>query len=74
MTFCLPRPKKVYDPILLVGAQDDNIFSTKQMDATARAYHSKAVIFNNMAHDMMLEKNWQDVADHILDWLKAQKF
>ena len=31
-------PKTIYHPILLVGAQDDNIFSTKQMDATARAY------------------------------------
>jgi pimeloyl-ACP methyl ester carboxylesterase len=74
MTFSLPRPKQVYDPILLVGAQDDTIFSTQQMDATARAYHSKAVIFTNMAHDMMLEKGWQDVADHILVWLKAHKF
>jgi hypothetical protein len=35
---------------------------------TARAYGTEAVFFP-MAHNMMLEDGWQDVADHIIRWL-----
>ncbi len=41
--------------------------------ATARAYHTEAAFFRNMAHDMMLEKDWQQVADRILQWLAARE-
>ena len=72
MTFCLPNPRKVRDPILLVGAMNDMIFSQGQMEATAKAYHSKAQMLSNTAHDVMLEDRWQDAADIILNWLKGQ--
>jgi pimeloyl-ACP methyl ester carboxylesterase len=73
MTFCLPKPSKVRDPILLVGAMNDMIFSQGQMEATANAYHSTAQMLSNTAHDVMLEDRWQDAADIILNWLKGQK-
>jgi pimeloyl-ACP methyl ester carboxylesterase len=73
MIFCLPRPGKVRDSILLVGAMNDMIFSQGQMEATAKAYHSKAQMLSNTAHDIMLEDRWQDAADIILNWLKGQK-
>jgi alpha-beta hydrolase superfamily lysophospholipase len=72
MTFCLPNPRKVRDPILLVGAMNDMIFSKRQMEATAKAYHTKAQMLSNTAHDVMLEDRWQDAADIILNWLKGQ--
>jgi hypothetical protein len=34
-----------------------------------RDYNTTAEIFPDMAHDMMLELNWQDVPDWILGWL-----
>ncbi len=73
MIFCLPKPERVQDPILLVGAMNDRIFSQGQMEATAKAYHSKAQLLTNTAHDLMLEDRWQDAADIILNWLKEQK-
>lgn len=39
---------------------------------TARRYGTEAVVFPNMAHDMMLEKDWQSVADRILQFLKER--
>ena len=45
------------------------MISTKEVEATARAYSVKAELFDDMAHDMMLEHGWQDVANKILDWL-----
>lgn len=73
MIFCLPKPHKVRVPILLVGAMNDMIFSQRQMEATAKAYHSEAQMLSNTAHDVMLEDRWQDAADIILNWLKGQK-
>lgn len=68
----LPQPQKVKTPLLVLAAENDRVFSVPEQKATARAYNTEAVIFSNMAHDMMLEKDWQDVADKILEWLKAR--
>jgi len=68
----LPHPKKVKTPLLVLAAENDRVFSMAEERATARAYHTEAIFFPNMAHDMMLEKDWQKVADKILEWLKSQ--
>ncbi len=70
LLFDLPRPTKVKNPLLVLGAENDRVFSVKEQQATAQAYGTKAEIFPNMAHDMMLEWNWQQVADRILGWLQ----
>jgi hypothetical protein len=36
-----------------------------------QAYHTQTT-FYPVAHDMMLEAGWQDVADHLLRWLDEQ--
>ena len=43
----------------------------EEIEDTARAYNTDAEIFP-MAHDMMLENGWEDVAQRILEWLQAQ--
>jgi pimeloyl-ACP methyl ester carboxylesterase len=71
LVFCLPKPKKVKSPIMVLGAERDTIFSCKQMEKTAAAYGAKLTMYP-MAHDMMLEVGWQDVADEIVNWLTEQ--
>lgn len=68
----LPRPKRVKAPMLVLGAAQDTIFHPGEVDATAHAYHTQAVIFPDMAHDMMLDAGWQGVAERILSWLSQQ--
>lgn len=63
------RSNRIKEPMLVLGAADDQVFTTREVEATARAYRTNAIIFPNMAHDMMLERGWQAVADHILGWL-----
>jgi len=65
----LPHPKRVKAPMLVLGGADDAVFSVKEVEGTAVAYHTQARIFPHMAHDMMLEAGWQAVADTILVWL-----
>jgi alpha-beta hydrolase superfamily lysophospholipase len=72
IAFSLPRPQKVQVPMLVLGAERDTIFSPDEIRATARAYHTQAEIFPNMAHDMMLEAGWKSVADRILGWLQER--
>lgn len=67
----LPRRKRVARvPMLVLGAANDQIFTTREIRATARAYGATGRIFPAMAHDMMLEPGWQAVADHIIRWLR----
>ncbi len=37
---------------------------------TARFYRTEAQIIPNMAHAMMLELNWCEAADSLLNWLE----
>jgi len=67
----LPRPGKVNTPLLVLAAENDRVFSVAEQCATASCYRTEAEIFPHMAHDMMLERNWQKVADRILDWLQV---
>lgn len=73
LIFSLPNPKKVTTDLLVLGAEDDTIFHTDEVEATASAYNTKPEIFPKMAHDMMLETDWQAVADHILEWLRVKQ-
>ncbi len=71
MALRFPRAGRVRGtPMLVLGANNDNVFSTGEVRATARAYGVEAKIFPDMAHDMMLEAGWQDVADVIIEWLR----
>ena len=69
MLFNLPNPERVKTDLLILGADDDTIFYPDEIEATAKAYQTRSVMFPGMAHDMMLERDWQSVADRILSWL-----
>ena len=58
--------------MLVLGAEKDAVFGVDEVEATARAYNTKAEIFKGMGHDMMLEPGWQAVADRIMGWLQEQ--
>ncbi len=68
----LVRTKKIKTPLLVVGAKNDAVISNGDVEKTAKAYNSAAEIFPNMAHDMMLEKGWQAVAERIIKWLEEK--
>ena len=59
-------------PIHVMGAAHDAVLSDADVRATASAYGTEAVVFDNVAHDMMLDPNWRDVADRIITTLDAQ--
>lgn len=65
-----PRPRggSVSTPVLVLGAANDAIFSVSDVVRTAATFGVDAEIFPDMAHDMMLEPGWREVADRIMRW------
>ena len=62
-------PDAVNTPMLVLGAEADRVFITGEVHDTAKRYGTVAVMFESMAHDMMLEDGWRAVADRILEWI-----
>jgi pimeloyl-ACP methyl ester carboxylesterase len=69
----LPRPAKVKTPLLVLGVARDNMIAPSEIEATGRAYNTRAEIIPDVAHNSMLELCWETVADRILVWLKDRK-
>ena len=59
-------------PALVLGARNDALLPTLMVESTARAFRTKAHIFPDMAHAMMLEAGWQQAAERIVVWLREQ--
>ena len=66
----LPKPDKVITPLLILGAARDNMLTPREIEATARAYRTRFEIIPGVAHNSMLEQQWQSVAERILVWLE----
>ena len=65
------NPRQLRIPILALGARNDVFVSPAMVEETARFYNNAEVrIFPNMAHAMMMELNWREPADYLLDWLE----
>jgi pimeloyl-ACP methyl ester carboxylesterase len=54
---------------LVLGAHRDAFFTRAMIEETARLHRVEATFFPEMAHVMMLEPGWRDVAAHLCNWL-----
>ena len=68
----LPCPWRMrVPPMLVIGAEGDALFSIAETRQTARAYGADLHLQPDMAHAIMLEPDWQAVAERIIEWLAA---
>lgn len=66
----LPPSSRFEDvPVLVLGGDCDAFISPGVVEATASTYGTRAEIFEGMPHAMMLDRDWQKVAERIADWL-----
>lgn len=66
----LPHASRVTrTPLLVMGAELDQLIPRSAVDMTARTYGVKAELFPAMGHGLMLEQDWQKPAERILAWL-----
>src|SRR6185312_9717448 len=57
-----PKPEQVTAPVLVLGVARDAMLTPREIEATARAYNTRAEILPGVAHDCMLDPRWQSVA------------
>jgi len=69
----LVHSKRVKTPLLVIGAENDAVITPDMVQAAARKYGLQAKILPNMAHDVMLETGWEEVAEAILEWLAEKE-
>jgi pimeloyl-ACP methyl ester carboxylesterase len=65
----LPRrhnPNKI--PMLVLAAENDALFSVSSQRKTAHTNNAEFKSFADMSHAMMLEPDWKQVADSIINW------
>jgi pimeloyl-ACP methyl ester carboxylesterase len=73
VVFDLVKPKKVRRvPMLVLGGADDALFTPRQVRRTAETFGADFEIFQGMAHDLMLEPAWTDVAERMAGWLDTR--
>lgn len=68
------RPGELHAPIFLVGGENDKLVPADYLRETAQAYGAESYICPGVAHNMMLEARWRNVADRILEWLRSREF
>jgi pimeloyl-ACP methyl ester carboxylesterase len=69
VAFDLPKALHTKTPVLVLGGSRDNMLTPAEIESTARAYHTRAEIIADVAHDTMIETRWETVAERILKWL-----
>ncbi len=66
--FDKPNPSQITTPMLVIGGERDSSIPYKVNESLAQVYNTKLETFP-VAHDMMLEANWESVASRIVNWL-----
>ena len=70
MIYSRPDPTRIREtPMLVVGGTRDVLVPTREIERTARIYGADVRIVRDAPHNMMLEDNWHDTAEVIVEWL-----
>lgn len=68
--FNLPQPARMHrPPMLILGAEHDHLIPPDQVYMTATTYGRQAEIVPGLGHGMMLEQDWERVAERMAGWL-----
>ena len=58
-----------HPPTLIAGSPDDRVVPRAVLDRTASRHGAAPLLFPGMGHQLMLERDWVEPIDAILDWL-----
>lgn len=64
-------PTRDHRPLFVLGAEGDRICTPVDVRATARHHNVEATILPGLAHMLMLEPGWRDVAEALETWIRG---
>lgn len=64
-----PVKKMSSTPILVLGAKEDRVINEKEVISTAQFHQVEAHVMGDLGHNMMLDTEYDKVADIVLKWL-----
>lgn len=59
--------KKIQSPLEFLAFENDNAIQASAVKKAAKKYNKEAKVFKAFGHHPMLEENWKEVADYVLD-------
>ncbi len=62
---------KIATPVLVMGTEQDAFVPEHMLRATARVYRAELKVFPDVAHALMLDTAWRQVAKAMAEWLSA---
>ncbi|KAL6747522.1 esterase-like protein [Haematococcus lacustris] len=65
----LPPPPSFAPPAFVLGGADDKVVDVEAIQELAASYGVEPIILPNMAHDVMLDTRWEQVAERLAAWL-----
>ncbi|MBN1854854.1 MAG: alpha/beta fold hydrolase [Pirellulales bacterium] len=60
-------------PMFVTGAENDALFSPDEVQMTADKYKADFQLFPDLAHDIMLDADWEIAADSVCRWLEQRE-
>jgi pimeloyl-ACP methyl ester carboxylesterase len=60
-------------PVRVMHAELDQIFTSREVEATARKLGVRPVSLPQTAHDIMLDPNWKFAAEDLVRWMRTLK-
>lgn len=66
-----PSRRRTDIPVLVLGGGKDPFISRTAVEMTALTFGTRAEIYPDMPHALMLDHDWQIVAERILAWLET---
>lgn len=64
-----PPARRHKVPTLVIGGEDDAIFPPSGLFFTSLAWQAKEIRVPGAGHMLPIDRNWQTVATHMLDWM-----
>lgn len=63
------RPSSIRTPTLVIAAERDALFTVHEQAALADKYSTEAAVVPGAGHDLMLDTQWRQAADLVVDWI-----
>lgn len=67
-----PRPPLVHTPVEVIAGSSDRIFGVEELRKTAKAYGAPLHVVEGAAHDLMLGRQWRQVAELIASFAQGE--